>query len=1070
MGADYLVWMQDPEIATLMAWDPISETWETLTGTLAFHFETAGEDSVSDLYLPFSALNITDPANTDLSLVAFATEEQAMRLWATMPPRNPVNSKQLLDAVPESQIERFSLLQAYTWPSLGPNVCPNGSQAYVNLRASGIQQLTQLQQQPAQRFTGADVRWNLAAEPSGITYSVLEDNLFNIMDDVFTDMTDWEIIDRELCDLFPDDPECKRGAGEKPNALYGPARVQSGSGSVDFNAEEGLGTVMDVTHPAVGDSDTITYAVRYVNRGTQTATGLKANVATWGPVRLLESEGAQYFSETWDGQLWEWYELELPLGDLAPGAAMTATFTGIIDLTFDVENSWGLASVDVIFYDATGSAYENQLDWFYIDHRIDEDPPSLSLDAFPALVGPGQNVIAGTVSDQSAVPTITLSITDALGYNEWVDCYDATPEDGEWSCTWDASDAFEGDVVEIGARAVDEYGHESAWVPIEGFWYTFTVDATAPQIALSAATQEALADGVVGPDELNFSGSLADNRLVNSIAACTGDDCDMLTGLVDEQAALLTTHTYDDAPATSIKIDATRACEGGQSIVRTFEITESFTVDDVALGLNLEHDFRFDVDVKLTAPSGMWANVVWYGTSGKNYDVLLRDRFTALNSEDEQDHDISEPYFDNERHPDEALALFYGEPAQGTWTIEICDYFPEEDDGAYHRSRLILYDYKLPQNTQADWAYTLALPEPLDNVPQTLTLTGLDSVGNRSAPLTITLNVDTVAPIVTVTQALTEALAASGMTILAGEISDGSAIAGLDVLVRTEDGTEYLTRVDIADDGIWSYTLDQPRAGRYTLWIHAKDVANNEQITGPYQVTVIAPPTVVKTVEPPEVESGGLVTYTLTLQNPNPGHPVAGMTITDVLPTEVTPLAPLGTAYLPPIDNTLVWQDLSLEAGQSYTLAFTALVTNDTSLIGTHIVNTATFTSNLGGGVTPEASFLVVSTPPIYFVRPTYGQIFTATAGVSVTVPIQIATADVTIPGEGYWQLWSEGTQVISRVLTYTTSIDLAVGTHTLSATLYTLDDTLIGSDEVAIHVINPNNKLYLPLVLRSAP
>ena len=97
------------------------------------------------------------------------------------------------------------------------------------MRASSIDQLTQAArqaaQQPTRQFTGADVRWNLAAQPVGIAYSVLEDNLFNIMDDVFADMTDWDSINAELCALNPDDPECEREDGETPSAIR--ARSQS---------------------------------------------------------------------------------------------------------------------------------------------------------------------------------------------------------------------------------------------------------------------------------------------------------------------------------------------------------------------------------------------------------------------------------------------------------------------------------------------------------------------------------------------------------------------------------------------------------------------------------------------------------------------------------------------------------------------------------------------------------------------------------------------------------------------------------------------------------------------------
>jgi len=208
----------------------------------------------------------------------------------------------------------------------------------------------------------------------------------------------------------------------------------------------------------------------------------------------------------------------------------------------------------------------------------------------------------------------------------------------------------------------------------------------------------------------------------------------------------------------------------------------------------------------------------------------------------------------------------------------------------------------------------------------------------------------------------------------------------------------------------------------------------------------------------------------LTLENVNPDRAVTGLVITDVLPVEVTPLAPLGMAYLPPVDNTLIWRDLTIAANSSYTLAFTAIVSDDVNLVGAHVVNTATYSSDLGGGVTSEATFRVAPLPPIYFVHPTAGQTFIATDNISVTIPITVGTQSATLPEDGYWELWRDGARVISQVLTYTTSINLAVGTHTLSATLYTWEDEWMGSDEIVVNVVpaQPGYEVYLPLVLRT--
>jgi uncharacterized repeat protein (TIGR01451 family) len=1119
MGADYLVWMQDTEIATLMSWNAISATWQTVTETWAYTFEQADDTNVTDFYLPFTALGISNPAETSLSLVAFATEEHALRLWATMPPRNPVNSAKLLDAIPQGDVQRFALLRAYTWPSLGSGVCPNGAQtSLLNRYIYGLHEIARTAQQPARLFTGADVHWNLAAEPAGIAYSVLEDNLFNIMDDVFEDMTDWDAVDAELCALNPDDPECERADGDKPagalraaqsptsqprllgtasnphaafsisEVIHSRQAAQSDGGGLDFNAQDGLAAMEDVSHPAVGHGQTVTYTIRYINRGTFTSTGLTADIVTWGPVRLLESEGAEYAT---DPDYGEWYSLILPLGNLLPGEVLTATFTGIIDLDFDPDNNFGWATLDVILYDDTGSWDENQLDWFYVDHEVDDEAPSISMHALPGLIGPGMNTLRGTASDQSAVPTVTLALVDPTYTETWQDCEDATPDDGAWTCEWDAGAAAEGDIFYLSARGTDVFDQVGTWAPSGDGWYTFTVDATPPTLTLNLATTEALADGVIGPDETLFGGRLSDNRLVEAVEICEGVDCTTVAVLAGTDAVSSTTYIYEDVPVEPMAINASTACEGGKLLVRPFNVTEDFTVGDVAVGLNLTHTYRYDLEAWLVAPSGTWANILWNGTDADNYDVLLRDTSTALLRQDKQDHDTGAPYFDYERRPDDPLSIFYGEPAQGEWQLQICDFFPDEDDGAYHRSRLELTAYELPASTQGDWIYDLPAPQAADMASRTLSFTGIDSVGNRSAPYTLTFAVDTSAPVLTVTQTLSEvvqpamsmvalsqvlsdAVALTAPTVATGQVTDGNDIAALYAVGETEDGYEFVTPLVVDEDGTWRFELPATAPGVLTYWLHAEDSAGNERVVGPFRVLAIAPPTMLKSVTPDEVRPGGIVTYTLTLENSNPDRAVTGLVITDALPVEVTPLAPLGTAYLPPAGNTLVWEDLTIAANSSYTLAFAAIVSDDVNLIGTHVVNTATYTSDLGGGVTPEATFIVASLPPITFIHPEAGQIFTATDNLSVTIPITVSTRSATLPEDGYWELWRDGTRVISQVLTYTTSINLEVGTHTLSATLYTPEAVWVGSDEVVVNIVpaQPGYEVYLPLVLRttSAP
>jgi len=123
MFADYAIWVQDDAAATLLRWD--GAHWVGATG-LSYAFASA----VADLFVPFSALGIADPTDASLSLVAFASEEAALKVWAAMPPANPVNSELATAMSWESGVP-LALTERYTWPALDDGICPAGAAALL---------------------------------------------------------------------------------------------------------------------------------------------------------------------------------------------------------------------------------------------------------------------------------------------------------------------------------------------------------------------------------------------------------------------------------------------------------------------------------------------------------------------------------------------------------------------------------------------------------------------------------------------------------------------------------------------------------------------------------------------------------------------------------------------------------------------------------------------------------------------------------------------------------------------------------------------------------------------------
>lgn len=168
-AADYMLWLTDTNHLNLMRWNTISSTWEVAMDYPAAQYAWFdAERQVTHLAVPFAALGIGNPANSGLQLVALASDEGAMRLWATMPGGNPLNSPRVANPLLAAQAANrpFTLTRAYSWSSLGSGVCPAENTA-----------------------AGADVQVQLAASPQSVVYSFLNDSLFYIQNALFGDQS-----------------------------------------------------------------------------------------------------------------------------------------------------------------------------------------------------------------------------------------------------------------------------------------------------------------------------------------------------------------------------------------------------------------------------------------------------------------------------------------------------------------------------------------------------------------------------------------------------------------------------------------------------------------------------------------------------------------------------------------------------------------------------------------------------------------------------------------------------------------------------------------------------------------
>jgi subtilisin-like proprotein convertase family protein len=858
MAADYLIWIQhktslvtdtitidgqtiivtdtESTLATLMTWNEGTGKWETVTDPWDYYFGAESGQPASDIYLPFGTIGIGDPASSSLSLVAFAVEEEGLRLWATIPNHNAVNSDRVLE-VDFDGLHLLALTQRLAWSSLSAGVCPNVVQSSADTTAP--QTVTA---EPGQ-YTGADVTAKLSAAPVGAAYGLLDDGYFFIMDELrpFENLVDWQAELAALCAFNPASPDCER------------APVTSGN--LDFAAAEELGFQLDADHPPLSDGDAISYTLELVNRGTGPASGIVADVVTWGPIRL---PAGTYGSATIDGELWEWDNLVLELGDLAPGEIISVTFTSLIDVSFDSNNLEGLATIDVTLYDDTGSLLENQLEWLFLDHPVDDQAPAYIelLGPESRLITPGINILEGMVRDASAVEQLELLFSpmganpasplvsgpNQATFTEF--CLDPTPDDGSWSCVVDFGAVGDGAIFSLDARAVDSHGLTSDWSSSYAGAQELIVDAAPPTVTLDAATASVFGDGIIGPDQSSLSGRIEDNHLVSAVDVCQvtaeGEVCESADLTLDSGVTDQALKIYEDVPETPLPTGANAACGGGTEILRTFSVTETFTVANVDVGLNLSHPYRHDLEAYLTSPAGTEVTLLRENSAADNYDILLDDAARLGVGAARSNHDPAAPFYENEVSPDGYLSAFNQENATGTWMLRICDNFPGEDDGTYNRSRLILQAEAIPENTAGSWHYALPLTDEGLVGEQQLTIYGLDSIGNRSQPLALTYRLDTVAPLITVTNAVPTATASAPgapTRVMTGTVSDDDSAISLEAGVTDLAGNVSAGQVNLAGDS-WTLDIEPQTAGLHTIWVYATDSSGNTKAIGPFEVDV----------------------------------------------------------------------------------------------------------------------------------------------------------------------------------------------------------------------------------------
>lgn len=145
---------------------------------------------------------------------------------------------------------------------------------------------------------------------------------------------------------------------------------------------------------------------------------------------------------------------------------------------------------------------------------------------------------------------------------------------------------------------------------------------------------------------------------------------------------------------------------------------------------------------------------------------------------------------------------------------------------------------------EGDWSFLLHTDD-LDGITHTVGLRALDGADNASTPLTLTFQIDSVAPMLDVTQVRTEVDQAPGPNavtsslILSGTVSDGGGMDEAVVRLQSPRGEVSYQRLAI-DEGRWAFSPNLAGEGQYTFFVEAYDLAGNGSAAGPFTVIVDA--------------------------------------------------------------------------------------------------------------------------------------------------------------------------------------------------------------------------------------
>jgi hypothetical protein len=878
-GADYALHITSKTEAALMRWD--GTQWTSTTAPYTLVHSISNGVLHTDIRIPFASIGYT--ATTPFGLLAVATDDRRLLPWATFPTTNPVRTE-----LGGKKIVITPLLNSYSWPRLSANVCGRTS---------------------AQTADNVQIDATLTSSSASVSTRGIADNISNADPNAIAQAI---AVTAPICAQIPTEPWCVAAAQV--------------SGTIDAGSTvlQGLESLLVTQQtPRIGSGSVVTYTLTLRNLSTRPSKPIYGVLNTYGGIWITSPNtgtegivgGGNYTFHSVQNANQRDY-VSIKVNSIPASSTRTILIRTLIDplkssaSATDRKSSAEIGKLELRLTDsdtALGVDNARTVEWLNSAVRIDSDAPSQIVPNAQTIVRVGKTRISGRVTDDSVVSNVTMQLySNTSAARTSINCGPAVA--GAWQCLLNVPSSW--GMVYYRVRAADIYGQLSPWTE----WYRGAIDRDTPSYALSDTTASMLTNAYLGGTSINLTGVISDASSLAKLVVC--DDTQAVCGASATTvgtAAMPETLVQTSTASVPITAQPCNTLDPDSYTRYPLVITDAnyLRALNTSLVINIAHPVASELNLMLKSPSGTIIPLIVNPTANT---TNLHVRFTdnAANDVTSLTSAVTMTETPLDVRPSGSMGTFTGEIARGTWFVLACDTRVNTPSGIIQSATLsvVASAQNLTAGNGSPWTYALTNTAGEDAEPRTIKLWAADTANNLSTARTYTVNIDTVAPQLSVTQVLTQLLSGASGTILSGTVSDGGVIDRVVANVyagATQISGDSLPLTSATMAGGSTYALRSGRAitvarwelsytdttldpGTYTVQISAYDNVGNARNSSAY--TFIVPQIAAPTISGISMPQSGIPSSARLSASVAPGNGITTVTTRVELDTTGSTAAP----------------------------------------------------------------------------------------------------------------------------------------------------------------------------------